>query len=96
MLYIYIKIMALAQKKLVSVYLDELQYMAFQRMSKQQNCNTADLIRKAMDSYLASSKKSDSLDDWQPLSVGGLLSDAPDWKSSDIQDEMSGAAYDWH
>ena len=96
MLCIYIKIMALAQKKLVSVYLDELQYMAFQHMSKQQNCNTADLIRKAMDSYLETQKKSNSLDDWQPLSVGGLKAEAPDWKSSNIQDEMSGAAYDWH
>lgn len=88
--------MALSQKKLVSIYLDELQYMAFQHMSKQQNCNTADLIRKAMDSYLETQKKSNSLDDWQPLSVGGLKAEAPDWISSDIQDEMSGGGYDWH
>lgn len=86
--------MALANKKLVSVYFDELQYMAFQQLSKKQNCNTADLIRKAMDSYLASQKKSDSLDDWQPLSVGGLKENAPDWINKDYQDEMLGGSYD--
>lgn len=32
MLNIYIEIMALSQKKLVSIYLDELQYMAFQQL----------------------------------------------------------------
>ena len=51
-----------------------------------------DLIRKAMDSYLASQKKSDSLDDWQPLSVGGLKENAPDWINKDYQDENTNPA----
>lgn len=86
--------MTSVNKKLVSIYLDELQYLTFQYFSQKQNCKTADLIREAMDLYLKSQKKNDSFDDWEPLSVGGLKQDAPDWLGCDLQDEMIGGSYD--
>jgi len=88
--------MAVANRKLVSVYFDELQYLAFQYLSRQRKCNTADLIRDAMDSYLKSQKKkNDSFDDWQPLSVGGLKENG-DWLDKNYQEEMLDGAYDRH
>ena len=53
---------ATINKKLVSIYFEEIQYMMFQHLAKQQNCNTADVIREAMDMYLESvkNKKNDS------------------------------------
>lgn len=84
---------ALQTKKLVSVYFEELQYMAFQHLAKQQQRKTADLIREAMDMYLKSQKKNDSFDDWEPMSVGGLKANA-DWLTKDFQDEMLGGSYD--
>lgn len=85
-------------KKLVSIYFEELQYMLFQHLAKQQNCSTADVIREAMDMYLESvkSKKNNSFDDWEPLSVGGLKEGASDWGNKDYQDEMLGGSYDWN
>ena len=88
--------MEVTNKKLVSIYFDELQYMAFQQLSKQQNCNTADLIRAAMDLYLNTQKKRDSFDDWEPLSVGGLKNKKSDWINKDYQDEMLSGSYDWN
>lgn len=84
---------ALQTKKLVSIYFEELQYMAFQHLAKQQQRKTADLIREAMDMYLKSQKKNDSFDDWEPMSVGSLKENA-DWISKDYQDEMLGSSYD--
>lgn len=83
-------------KKLVSIYFEELQYMVFQNLAKQQNRNTADLIRDAMDDYLKSQKKRTSFEDWSPLSVGGLKDESSDWISKDYQDEMLGGSYDWN
>lgn len=85
--------MGLPQRKLVSVYFDELQYLAFQHLSKVQERNTADLIREAMDMYLKSQKKNDSFDDWEPMSVGGLKEGASDWIDKDYQDEMLDGSY---
>jgi len=82
-------------KKLVSVYLEELQYMLFQQMAKQQNCNTADLIRDAMDSYIKQKKKKNvAFEDWAPVSLGGIKAGASDWNTKDYQDEMLGDSYD--
>lgn len=88
--------MQTTNKKLVSIYFEELQYMAFQNLAKQQNRNTADLIRDAMDDYLKSQKKRTSFEDWSPLSVGGLKDESSDWISKDYQDEMLGGSYDWN
>lgn len=85
--------MAMTNKKLVSIYFDELQYMAFQELSKRENCNAADLIRSAMDLYLESQKKAESFADWEPLSVGGIKENG-DWVNKDFQDEMLGSSYD--
>ena len=89
---------ATLNKKLVSIYFEEIQYMMFQHLAKQQNCNTADVIREAMDMYLESvkNKNNDSFDDWKPLSVGGLKDGHSDWVNKDYQDEMLGGSYDWN
>lgn len=81
-------------KKLVSIYFEELQYMAFQHLAEKQQRKTADLIREAMDMYLKNQKKNDSFDDWKPFSVGSLKADAKDWLSKDYQDELLDESYD--
>ncbi len=75
-------------KKLVSIYFEELQYMAFQHLAEKQHRKTADLIREAMDTYLKNQKKNDSFDDWKPFSVGSLKPGAKDWIAKDYQDEL--------
>ena len=93
---------ATINKKLVSIYFEEIQYMMFQHLAKQQNCNTADVIREALDMSLESvkNKKNDSFVDWKPFSVGGLKCDLngvdSDWVNKDYQDEMLGGSYDWN
>lgn len=86
-----------SNKKLVSIYFEELQYMAFQMLSKQKNCSASDLIREAMDSYLKNQKKNENFDDWEPLTAatsGSLKEGAEDWINKDYQDEMLGDSYD--
>ena len=82
------------KKKLVTIYFQELKYLMFQQMAKEQNCKTAELVRDAMDEYLenhAGTKK--SFDSWKPVSLGGLKPGAEDWISKDYQDEMLGSAF---
>ena len=40
------------KKKLVTIYFQELKYLMFQQMAKEQNRKTAELVRDAMDEYL--------------------------------------------
>ena len=49
----YIVIMATAlKKKPVTIYLQELKYLMFQQMAKDQNRKAAELVRDAMDEYI--------------------------------------------
>ena len=89
----YIISMALAlRKKPVTVYLQELKYLKFQQMAAAQNRKAAELVREAMDEYIQNhSKPKKSLEEWQPVSLGGIKPDAQDWLSKDYQDEMLGS-----
>ncbi len=91
----YIVNMALAlRKKPVTVYLQELKYLMFQQIAKDQNRKAAELVRDAMDEYLENhAGKKKSLESWQPVSLGGLKTGAQDWISKDYQDEMLGSAF---
>ncbi|MBP5603292.1 MAG: hypothetical protein J6X78_11260 [Treponema sp.] len=82
------------KKKLVTIYFQELKYLMFQQMAKEQNRKTAELVRDAMDEYLekhSGAKK--SFEAWEPVSLGGLKAGAVDWASKDYQDEMLGSAF---
>ena len=82
------------KKKLVTIYFQELKYLMFQQMAKEQNRKTAELVRDAMDEYLekhSGAKKSFAA--WEPVSLGGLKAGAADWASKDYQDEMLGSAF---
>ena len=82
------------KKKLVTIYFQELKYLMFQQMAKEQNRKTAELVRDAMDEYLenhSGAKKSFAV--WEPVSLGGLKDGAKDWISKDYQDEMLGSAF---
>ncbi len=82
------------KKKLVTIYFQELKYLMFQQMAKEQNRKTAELVRDAMDEYLekhSGAKKSFAA--WEPVSLGGLKAGAVDWASKDYQDEMLGSAF---
>ena len=91
----YIKTMAISlKKKPVTIYLQELKYLTFQKMAKEQNRKAAELVRDAMDEYIqnhSASKK--TFDSWEPLSLGGLKAEAKDWLSKDYQDEMLGSTF---
>ena len=78
-----------ARMKPVTVYFQELSYLMFQQLALRQQRKAAELVREAMDEYLQNhAKPNTSLDDWQPVSLGGLRQDAADWLSKDYQDEM--------
>ena len=82
------------KKKLVTIYFQELKYLMFQQIAKDQNRKTAELVRDAMDEYLenhAAGKKSFSV--WEPVSLGGLKEGTKDWISKDYQNEMLGSAF---
>lgn len=82
------------RKKPVTIYLQEIKYLMFQKMAKEQNRKAAELVRDAMDEYIQNhSAPKKSLDSWQPFSLGGLKSGAQDWLSKDYQDEMLGSSF---
>ena len=91
----YIKNMATSlKKKPVTIYLQELKYLMFQQMAKEQNRKAAELVRDAMDEYIQNhSFSKETFDSWKPVSLGGLKKGAKDWLSKDYQDEMLGSAF---
>ena len=91
----YIIDMAISlKKKPVTIYFQELNYLMFQQMAKEQNRKAAELVRDAMDEYIQNhAKKKTSFDSWEPISLGGMKKDAGDWISKDYQDEMLGSAF---
>ncbi len=91
----YILCMAiLLKKKPVTIYFQELNYLMFQQMAKEQNRKAAELVRDAMDEYIQNhAKKKTSFDSWEPISLGGLKQGADDWISKDYQDEMLGSTF---
>ena len=91
----YIIIMAIAlKKKPVTVYLQELKYLTFQKMAADQNRKAAELVRDAMDEYIQNhSQPKKTLDEWQPVSLGGLKPGTRDWIIKDYQDELLGSAF---
>ena len=47
-----------------------------------------------MDDYFENQiNKENSLENWEPVSLGGLKPGAADWITKDYQDEMLGSAY---
>ena len=91
----YIKYMNVSlKKKPVTVYLQELKYLIFQQMAAEQNRKAAELVRDAMDEYIQNhlqTKK--TINDWKPLSLGGLKTQSKDWISKDYQDELLGREF---
>ncbi len=82
------------KKKPVTIYLQELKYLMFQQMAKEQNRKAAELVRDAMDEYIQNHSVSKAtFDSWKPVSLGGLKDGAKDWLSKDYQDEMLGSAF---
>ncbi len=69
------------QMKPVTIYFQEIQYLMYQELARQQGKKAAELIREAMSEYLerkTSCAKKHS--DWKPISLGGLKADG-DWIS---------------
>ena len=91
----YIIYMAIVlKKKPVTIYLQELKYLMFQQMAKDQNRKAAELVRDAMDEYIQNHSVSKAtFDSWKPVSLGGLKDGAKDWLSKDYQNEMLGSAF---
>ena len=90
MIYMYIISMAVSERmKPVTVNFNELKYLMFQQMAVAQNRKAAELVREAMDEYLKNhAVNHGSLENWEPLSLGGIKAGAKDWASKDFQDEM--------
>lgn len=79
--------------KPVTIYLNELTYRLFQQIAVQKNRKAAELIRDAMEEYIARQTEKTSLESWSPVSLGGMRPSA-DWLSKDYQSEILGASYD--
>ena len=83
-----------SRKKPVTIYLQEIKYLMFHKMAKDQNRKAAELVRDAMDEYIQThSAGKKTFDSWEPLSLGGLKAGAKDWISKDYQDEMLGSSF---
>ena len=79
--------------KPVTIYFQEIQYLMYQQLAQKENCKTAKLIRMAMSEYLEKRQvKSSNLDEWEPVSLGGLKNGG-DWIDKGYQDEMLGEAF---
>ena len=91
----YILHMAISlKKKPVTIYLQEIKYLMFQKMAKEENRKAAELVRDAMDEYIQNhTAPKKNLDSWEPLSLGGLKKGARDWLSKDYQDELLGSSF---
>ena len=90
----YTKDMVTAKMKPVTVYLQEIKYLLFQEMAKNENKKAAELVRDAMDEYIENhTSQAKSLESWEPISLGGLKEQASDWISKDYQDEILGGAF---
>ena len=91
----YIIDMAISMKKKpVTVYLQEIKYIMFQQMAADQNRKAAELVREAMDEYIQNhANKKKSLNEWKPVSLGGLKTRSEDWISKDYQDELLGRGF---
>lgn len=90
----YAKDMVTAKMKPVTVYLQEIKYLLFQEMAKNENKKAAELVRDAMDEYIENhTSQAKSLESWKPISLGGLKEQASDWISKDYQDEILGGAF---
>ena len=89
---IYVEVTS--KMKPVTVYFQELKYLTFQKMAAEQNRKAAELVRDAMDEYIENhGSNHGTLENWRPVSLGGIKKDAPDWISKDYQDEMLGAKF---
>lgn len=79
--------------KPVTIYFQEIQYLMYQQLAQKENCKTAEFIRRAMSEYLEKRQvKSSNLDEWEPVSLGGLKNGG-DWIDKGYQDEMLGEAF---
>lgn len=79
--------------KPVTIYFQEIQYLMYQQLAQKESCKTAELIRRAMSEYLEKRQvKSSNLDEWEPVSLGGLKNGG-DWIDKGYQDEMLGEAF---
>lgn len=79
--------------KPVTIYFQEVQYLMYQELARQQGKKAAELIRDAMSEYLERqtlcAKKNA---EWSPISLGGIKTEG-DWISKDFQDELLGAHF---
>jgi hypothetical protein len=91
----YIIDMAISMKKKpVTVYLQEIKYLIFQQMAADQNRKAAELVREAMDEYIQNhANKKKSLNEWKPVSLGGIKTGSKDWISKDYQNELLGRGF---
>lgn len=62
--------------KTITINVDEKVYKQFQAFARSQERSTSDMIREAMQSYLAGNlQRRTRLQDLKPLSLGGVLRD---------------------
>lgn len=77
--------------KPVTIYVSEKDYFSYQLAAKTKNKTAAELIRDAMTFFLKEKlQNKNAIDDWQPLSLGDLISDYAD---NNNREEMIDARY---
>ncbi|MBO4729021.1 MAG: hypothetical protein J5631_11415 [Spirochaetaceae bacterium] len=77
------------KKKPLTIYFQELEYLLFQKMAKEQNRKITELVYNAIDEYIKNhTMQKSSFGSWKPVSLGGLKQEDSDWISKDYQDEI--------
>lgn len=78
--------MNIIHMKPVTIYVSEIVYSLFKAEAGKRDRSTAELIREAMEQYITDkSHHSRSLDQWTPLSLGGVKKD---WANGSFRSEM--------
>ena len=95
----YIITMAVVlRKKPVTIYLQELKYLMFQKMAKEQNRKAAELVRDAMDEYIQnhSAPKKKNLIPGSRFLLVGLKTGRKTGFQKIIKMRCWGVPFDWH
>lgn len=77
--------------KPVTIYVSEVVYSLYKTEAVKRDRTAAELIREAMEHYITEKLHSHrGLDDWAPLSLGGVNKD---WADGSFRDELLDAGY---
>lgn len=76
-----------------NLFFENKDYFTFKTEAEKRNLSINDFIKKAVESFINFPEKSDSLNQWKPLSLGKMISD---YNDKSYQSELMDGSYDWN